>query len=145
MDKMKRKYPNTFQHELVNGAVGKTSITAAMQNKFDNDRRAPRRMALETEAPNFKAAYGCVKWRLNSLPANETVATQEEKRLELERIYTTVRSEAWNWETINNLVNETYGTLRQEINRQAETIEKLIKQRTKEREQEEDKIMRTWK
>ncbi|XP_034255334.1 uncharacterized protein LOC117653638 [Thrips palmi] len=131
MEDMKAKYEGSFKHELANGAVGKTSITASMQSKFDNDRRPPPRTKTETEAPNIKAAYGCRKWRVSRLPDGETPDTQEEKRMELVRIFTTERPRAWNWENINNLIDDTYATQRMEINRQAELIEKDKKARAK--------------
>lgn len=73
MKDMKLKYKKTFRHELAKGVIGKHSLLASMQAKFDNDKRAiKRRSQMEIEAPgNFKAAYGCVRWRVTTLPDSE--------------------------------------------------------------------------
>ena len=69
---MKRKYKKSFRHELAKGIIGKNSLVASMQAKFDNDKRAGKRRAqMEVEAPNIKAAYGCVRWRVTTLPDGE--------------------------------------------------------------------------
>lgn len=70
---MKQKYKKSFRHELAQGVIGKDSLVACMQAKFDNDKRAlKRRSQMEVEAPsNCKAAYGCVRWRVTTLPVGE--------------------------------------------------------------------------
>ena len=149
MADMKLKHSRTFKHELANGVVGKKTIAYYMQAKFDNDHRANQKTRAEAEAPAFKAAYGCVQWRLAGLPPQQTPATQEELRAELVDIFQTQRESAWNWNEIRSKMNLTYGTLRSEINSQAESIIKtrqaLIKRRRQQslskrrgREQEND-------
>lgn len=144
MADMKRKYPRTFRHELANGVVGKGTVTYFMQTKYDNDRRPKERTRLETESPAIKAAYGCVKWRLLNLPAGQTPGSQDEIRSELVEIFTTQREQAWDWEVISEKMNSTYGTLREEINRQALAIEKarkdLMKQRRQNQQNEEQNV-----
>lgn len=148
MKEMKRKHGRSFRHELANGVVGSKTVVYYMQTKYDNSRRPARRTRLETEAPNLKEAYGCVKWRLLNLPANQTIETQEQIRAELQEIFTTRREEAWNWADIQDRMDLTYGSLRAEINKQALSIEKAKKalrkrnrnknQQQENRQQEED-------
>lgn len=75
MKEMKLKYPRSFRHELAQGIIGKNSLVASMQAKFDNDKRGPRRSQMEIEAPNLKAAYGCIRWRVTVLPEGEFLMT----------------------------------------------------------------------
>lgn len=126
MNDIKRKYRASFEHELANGKIGKRSITKKMMDKFDNDKRPPRRTRLEQQAPISKAAYGCIMWRA-PLPEDQTPASQEEIRADLKEYFTTTRPAMYDWNMIGAKLLLTYSTQRRDINRQAEALEKLRK------------------
>lgn len=132
MKDIKLKYPRSFRHELADGKVGRKSITKKLMDKYDNDKRPPRRTSLETEAPVLKSAYGCIKWRA-PLPDGQTCESQEQIRQELQQYFYNTRPTRYDWDLIEAQMKVTFSTQRKELNVQAETIERLRKAAIKKR------------
>lgn len=121
---IKTKYPISFRHELAKGKVGKRSITRKCMEKFDNDKRPPRRTKLESEAPTLKAANGCIKWR-TALPDGQTSESQEQICEELKEYFQNTRPKRYDWDYIEAQMKLTYSSQRKDLNKQAEALERL--------------------
>lgn len=125
---LKRKYPVSFSSELAKGKLSKKSLCRRMQTRFDNSKRAKKGNTLEQESPNnIKAAYGCRKWRLVTLPDGETAASLKTRQEDLANYFETQRPSAWDWSYIDENMEKTYADQRTDINKQAEEILKLTK------------------
>ena len=133
---MKQKYPVSFSGELAGGKVSKNSLCKKMQDKFDNDKRPARRTTTETEAPAIKPAYGCVRWRVFSLPAGESEESLNTLQVDLKNHFETVRPGSWDWQTVEAGMTKTYCNQRKDLNQQAEEIEKGQRKNKKQTEQD---------
>ncbi|XP_064455222.1 uncharacterized protein LOC135366447 isoform X4 [Ornithodoros turicata] len=111
-------YPESLSDTLGGSIVGSgyDSLRAKLENRLDNMNRgssAPPRVTTPSEKKRPASdSYGCIEWSC-SIPAGETLESQEEKRLELEEMFS---GESVSLNDAAALMDQTYYLQRQHIN-----------------------------
>lgn len=135
--KVQSQFPNSFADIMVqrkSRLANPISLTEQMQNNFDNERRREK-TDLEKQAPGRNnRAIGCIRWQLVALPPGESEERQESKRLELQQIFQSVRRRQWDWTKILQGMEDTFGTLRGEINAISEMLSEFQTAKEQNRE-----------
>ncbi|KAK3923523.1 Enolase 1 [Frankliniella fusca] len=138
-DFLVQTYPATFKDTVIytNNKLGSDSLRDQFRNKFDNDKRNPNvRTSKELEAPARPEAYGCISWN-PQLPASETEASQEEKRITLLNM-SRLAKKNWDQKTIKKLMMETYYLQRKDINGEVVAAKPKNNKKRKRREMEDE-------
>lgn len=112
------KYPNTFQDKCPAGSrpsLKCSYYSNKLKFRFDEVIRSKKKKN-ENECPNIPQAYGCVRWRVATLPEPREVLLQ--KKDEMLDMYNSIPNKEWNWDTINSHLKATFGLQREDINSQ---------------------------
>jgi len=113
---MVAKYPSTFQDRGANTKqLSCTYYSNKLKFRYDEIMRS-RKNKDKNECPNIPQAYGCVRWRVATLPEpREDLLKRKE---EMADIFLNFSRKDWDWDLIQDHMKATFGLQREDINSQ---------------------------
>lgn len=113
---MVAQHPNTFQDRGKDvKPLSCLYYTNKLKFRYDEVLRS-RKNKDKNECPQIPQAYGCVRWRVATLP--EPREDLLKRKQEMAEIYSNSRRKDWDWDLIQDHMQATFGLQREDINSQ---------------------------